>query len=122
MSTSLIYTSQTGVQSDEPTVIEHVASKTLRVNDAQYGLKTAAKTVREKVKREEFLAQKAEAIAKQHGREASKKAEKIAALDADIAKIRAALASGNSSNPEKAKALLSTLEDKRNALSEYASR
>lgn len=117
MSTStVIYTSSTGVESPEPQIVEHVASKTLRVNDASYGLKTAAKTVREKVEREKFLAQKREAIAKQRGREAAKKAEKIATLDADIARINASLITKTSSDPEKAKALLATLVAKRKAL------
>jgi hypothetical protein len=122
MSTVPVYTSQTGVDSPEPQIVEHVAPTRVRINDATYGLKTAAKTVRERVEREKFLAQKAEAIGKQRSREQQRKADKIAALDSDIAKIRASLLSGTSSDPVKAKTLLATLEDKRNALSEYASR
>lgn len=117
MSTStVIYTSSTGVESPEPQIVEHVAPTRVRINDATYGLKTAAKTVREKVKREEFLAQKAEAIAKQRAREAAKKAEKIATLDADITRINNSLLTGTSSDPDKARALLATLTAKRKAL------
>jgi len=117
MSTStVIYTSTTGVESPEPEIIEHVAPTRVRINDATYGLKTAAKTVREKVEREKFLEQKREAIARQHGREAAKKAEKIATLDADIARINASLITGTSSDPVKAKALLVTLTAKRKSL------
>lgn len=117
MSTStVIYTSTTGVESPEPQIVEHVAPTRVRINDATYGLKTAAKTVREKVEREKFEAQKAEAIGKQRAREAQKKAEKIATLDADIARINASLITGTSSDPAKAKTLLATLVAKRKAL------
>lgn len=117
-----VFTSQTGVTSEEPQVIEHVTSTTLRMNDERYGLKTAAKIAHDRVAREKFQAQKAEAIAKQRNREASKKQAKIDALDADIARIRAALLAGTSSDPAKAKTLLASLEDKRNVLVEYVSR
>jgi hypothetical protein len=117
-----VYRSETGVESDEPLVVEQVISKKVRVNDATYGLKTAAKIAHEKVAREEFLAQKAAAIGKQRSREAARKQERIDTLDADIARVRTALLAGTSSDPAKAKALLATLEDKRNALVAYTGR
>ena len=119
MSDALIYTSETGIVSDEPVVVEHITSKTLRINDAQYGLKTAAKKVAEKVAREEFRRQRDEAIGKQRSREQARRDERVATLDNDIARIRQALIAGTSSDPAKAKALLATLEDKRNSLTEY---
>lgn len=121
-----IFTSQTGVTSPEPTVVEHVAPKRVRVNDAEYGLKTAAKIAHDRVeakaKRDEWARQRDEAIARQRGRETAKKQARVDALDADIAHIRTALDAGTSSDPAKAKTLLASLEDKRNALVEYAGR
>lgn len=114
--TPLVYTSQTGVDSTDPTIVEHVASTTLRVNDAKYGLKTAAKIAHDKVARETFLAQKAEAIGRQRDREQAKRDERLAMLNNDITKISASLASGTSSSPEKAQTLLDTLIAKRDAL------
>ena len=116
MSLSLVYTSETGVESEEPLIIEQAISTQVRINDATYGLKTAAKKVHDTVARAEWQRQKNEAIAKQRGREASKKQAKIDALDADIAKITHSLVTGTSSDPVKAKALVDTLTSKRQAL------
>lgn len=121
-----VFTSQTGVESPEPTVVEHIAPRRVRINDVEYGLKTAAKIAHDRVeakqKHDEWARQRDEAIGRQRARENAKKQAKIEALDADIARIRTALAAGASSDPEKAKMLLGTLEDKRNTLVEYTGR
>jgi hypothetical protein len=116
MSLVLTYTSQTGVESVEPTIVEHVAPTRVRINDATYGLKTAAKTVHDKVAKAEWQRQKDEAIGRQRSNEASKKQAKIDAFDSDIAKIMASIITGTSSDPVKAKALVATLQTKRQAL------
>lgn len=114
---NVLYTSQTGVESPEPTIVEPVVSKKIRVNDPTYGLKTAAAVTKERVDRETFLRQKAEAIARQHAREAEKRNARASELDADIARIRLSLISGKASDPEKVRKVLATLEAKRQALS-----
>ena len=111
-----LYTSETGVQHDIPTIVETAVSKNVRMNDPQYGLKTAAKVTHDKVARETFLAQKKAVLDRQANLVEQRKAEKIAALDEQIARVSASLIAGQSSDPAKAKSLLDTLTAKRKAI------
>lgn len=113
---ALIYTSETGVESDEPIIVEHVVNTTVRMNDPQYGIKTAAPRVREQVKRAEFLAQKAEVLGRQRSQQQAKREAKIAALTEDINRIRMSLISGNCSDKTKAQEVLSNMEARLTAL------
>jgi hypothetical protein len=93
-------------------IIEPVISKKVRINDPSYGLHTAAKIARDKVAKDEWNRQRNEAIAREHARQAEKKAARLAELNAEITRLRAALLSGTASNPDKTVELLDKLTAK----------
>jgi len=107
-------TEQGGVEHKQ--VIQPVVSKTLRVNDPGYGLKTAAARVHDTVEKNEWNRQRNEAIARERARDAEKRAARIAELDVDIARLRKALETGTASDPDKTVILLDKLTAKREKL------
>lgn len=103
-----------------------VHSRSIRVNDAEYGLRAAAKIAHDRTELAEQRAAQAEwkrgrqeAIDKQRAKEQQVRAarvERLHDLEAEILRLQTAWESGTSSDPDKVKAKLLSLLNKRDAL------
>lgn len=111
-----VYTSTPAGGIEHKPIVEPVVSTTVRINDPKYGLHIAAKIAHDKVSRQTFARQRAEAIAKQRARENEKRQARLLEIDGEILRLQAAWESGNFSDEAKIKARLTTLLDKRDAL------
>lgn len=107
---------------DIPT-FQPVVSRTMRVNDNAYGLKSAVAIKAEKLareaEREDWKRGREQAIAKQRAKEQQIRDNRLARLlevEAEIAHLQTAWESGTASDMNKTKALLLTLLDKRDRL------
>lgn len=101
-------------------IIQPMVSRTVRINDPKYGLRTGAARAHEVIERDkerqEWQLQRQEAIARQRAREDEKRQARLRDLDTEIQRLQAAWESDTCSDKVKVKARLLVLLDKREAL------
>lgn len=91
----IAYTTETGVENPEPPKLEQAIPTRVRIKDAEYGLKTAAKVTRDRVAREQM------------------RVKRLGEVSNQLASINTALISGKTSDRAKAVELRDKLQAER---------